>query len=232
MAGAKAKTTAEGNFQMKRWMINTLLTFGSCIGLLFAGGAAAVVTIDQVAIQEGPLEIGDLFDIDILLSWDGTGSLDGIFVSHQWDRDQLQLVDAVWPLMPGVGYATAREKLTGTGSSVDPFLRRSGTIAEGLPSEDSRHSARTIHYFSRVLLRNILSAETDTLVTRLTFRVVGVGDGIAEVTPMLLSRGVGAWSDTLVLGAEATIAIVPEPSVTMLMGLGLGGLVVAGRRKD
>ncbi|HIM00185.1 MAG TPA: PEP-CTERM sorting domain-containing protein [Myxococcales bacterium] len=114
------------------------------------------------------------------------------------------------------------------GSSFAPVMGRFGTIAAGVAGDDLSASARTVQYGSVTPIAGS-RAGTD-LVVRLTFQIVGAGDGVAEITNANLLGDTGAQGDTSAFGTGVAVAI-PEPGTALLMGLGLLGLAGAGRRK-
>jgi hypothetical protein len=196
--------------------------------MMFVGSASALVTVTQVASTAGPLNIGQSFTVDIGLGWDGTATegLTGIFVSHQWDNAQLQLQSAVFPL--NTSFETRPVPLKG--GSYDPQLSRLGTIAAGLAGDDLTSTARTIQYGQGAAMPlNPASANAGQVITRLTFLIVGAGDGTAEIGAFF-NVADAIIGDVASFGPDAVVAIVPEPGTALLMGLGLAGLAAAGRR--
>ncbi len=206
---------------LKVLLLSLLTTF------MVAGSASALITVSATTTAVGLHNVGDSFDVDILLTWDGAGSLTGIFSSHQWDSGQLSLTNAVFPL--STGFETRPVPLKG--GSYDPQLTRFGTIAAGLLGDDLSSTARTLQYGSVNPLNGATSPKTNQIITRLTFLIVGVGDGFAEVDGFLnaadaFQGDTGGFTDTV------SVAIVPEPGTALLMGLGLAGLAAAGRRNS
>jgi hypothetical protein len=113
------------------------------------------------------------------------------------------------------------------GTSFAPVMGRFGTIAAGVAGDDLTASARTVQYGTLTALAASRAA-TD-LVVRLTFQIVGAGDGVAEITGANLIGDNGAAGDSFAFGSNVSVAI-PEPGTALLMGLGLLGLAGAGRR--
>jgi hypothetical protein len=203
-------STIKESFDMSRMLVRIFSTFVLVLGLFFARGAAAIVNVDLTTSEAGPVNIGDSFDVDVLLSWDGAGSLIGIFSSTVWDSGQLMLTNAEFPLNPN--FETRPVPLKGVGSYI-PELTRFGTIESGLAGDDLDSTARTVQY-GTVEPLDPSSAKTDEVIVRLTFLVVGAGDGVAEVTNVFLNADAIA-NDTSAFGPPITMTI-PEPGSALL----------------
>jgi len=196
------------------------------VTMMVASSAQASVTVNASSAADGTTQsVGFTFDVDINVTWDGAGSLTGIFTSHTWDSSQLSLIGADSTLgAPGM-FETRPNIMAGT--SFAPVMGRFGTIAAGVAGDDLSASARTVQYGSTTAL-GAGRAATD-LVVRLTFQIVGAGDGVAEITNANLLGDSGSNGDTYAFGTGVAVAI-PEPGTALLMGLGLLGLAGAGRR--
>jgi hypothetical protein len=196
------------------------------VTMMVASSAQALVTANASSAADGTTQsVGFTFDVDISVTWDGAGSLTGIFTSHTWDSSQLALIGADSTLgAPGM-FETRPNIMAGT--SFAPVMGRFGTIATGVAGDDLSASARTVQY-GTVAAIAASRAGTD-LVVRLTFQIIGAGDGVAEITNANLIGDSGANGDAYALGTGVAVAI-PEPGTALLMGLGLLGLAGAGRR--
>jgi len=199
---------------MRRFFRTPALAFG--LALVVAGTASAFVTISSTTTATLYTSVGETFEVDIFLSWDGAGSLTGVFASHGWDSNQLSLISAVFPSQPSFETRPIALK----GGSYDPSLTRIGTLASGVAGDDLTSTARTVQYFQSGATPLLpASATTNELITRLTFQVIGIGDGIIEVYGLLLA-GDGVVGDDLIF---VDFELVPEPGTALLMGLGLAG---------
>jgi hypothetical protein len=206
----------------------SLLTVGTVLGLIFAQSAAALVTVDAATAAVGPVAVGETFDVDVTVTWDGGGDLLGVFSSHEWDNTQLDLTNAVFPL--ATAFET-RPVLLAMGAYY-PGMGRLGTIADGVAGDDLSSTARTVQYAKAPPAVDAGNAASQVIV-RLTFLVVGVGDGIAEVDGFFNQGDIGAEGDTFTFGSNVAIS-VPEPSSAMLglSALGCVFAVVSVRRRD
>lgn len=196
----------------------------------FVSTASALVTVDATTTAISPVHVGDTIEVDILVSWTGTGQLIGIFSSHAWDNTQLDLLGAFFPLSPG--FETS--PLLFRGGSYDPVLSRLGTIAGGISGDDLTSTARTVQYGSPPpgALNGATSAATNQLVTRLMFEVIGgVGEGPVEINGAILLGDTGALGDSFTFGSQISLLVVPEPGAGLLLGLGLAGLASSRRRE-
>jgi len=190
---------------------------------LSATSANALVSITHTNNTGGAtLNQLDSFNVDITLGYDGAPTLTGVFASASWDPSELQL----------------------TGSTTPPFaifFGGSGFLSKisdpaSFPG-DPAGSLRTIQFGANP--GQSAGAGPDTLITTLTFQVIGGVDGVAAVDVAFLSGDLisGAagvpivGGDLSLTGTSVSYVPVPEPGTALLMGLGLGGLGFAGRRK-
>jgi hypothetical protein len=195
----------------------------------FGGTASALVTVDATTTAISPVHVGDTIEVDILVSWDGSGSLIGIFSSHAWDNTQLKLLGAVFPLAPSF----EASPILFRGGSDDPVLGRLGTISSGIFGDDLTSTARTVQYGNLSppgSLNGATSAATNELVTRLTYQVIGgIGEGPVEINGAILLGDTGASGDSFTFGSTISLVVVPEPGVGLMLGLGLA-IMSASRR--
>jgi hypothetical protein len=78
------------------------------------------------------------------------------------------------------------------------------------------------------------------LLATLVFHVIGVGDGVGDIffnyqsnrgNTFAVGTGVVEVIDQVLLGGSPINVLTPEPTTALLVGLGLVGLGVAGRRR-
>jgi len=197
-------------------LFKSMLIAAIAIGLSSAAASAGIiVSYDNDAA--GPLAVGDTVNVDVNVSYDGNPpELTGIFTSTEWDSSVLSLQ----------GFTSAPFAIF-FGS--DGFL--ANVAQPGNFPGDPAGSLRTIQFGANP--GQFGGAGPATLITTLTFEVVGLGSGDVSGT-LLTGDGVFTTAGVVESGSVTlggtSIAIVPEPGTALLMGLGLAGLGVAGRR--
>lgn len=190
-------------------MTSRMVAVVGMMGLLVAQSASALVTVDHVASTAGPVAVGQQFTVDVLITWDGSGSLQGAFSSTDWDSTQLELIDFDW-----LGIADFATSLF----DVFPppvFLPGLGRLGgANQPGDDVLSTIRSTQY-GAAAPASASGAATDSLVTTLTFEVLAVGDGTAEIGNVILQGDAGAVGDTFAAGPDAVVTL-PEPGSTVL----------------
>jgi hypothetical protein len=182
-----------------------LLTLAIASSMFLASAAQAVVTVTHTSTATGTLTVGQSFSVDVVLGYDGTPTLTGVFVSAGWDPAQLSLTN------------------TPTAPNFAIFIGPSGLLSKVAdPSSfpgDTAGTIRTVQYGANP--GSSASAGADVVITTLTFQVIGVGDGTADVN-IVFNNG-----DTFLGAAGAPLApgdrtltnfsiAVPEPSSAVL----------------
>ena len=203
----------------------TLLAVCTLVGLMFAQNAAALVTVNASSAADGTTQsVGFTFDVDVSVTWDGgqTGPGDtfqGVFTSHTWDSSQLTLI-GVAGLVGPPGMFDVRPNIM-AGTSFLPTMAAVGDINTGLAGDDITTSARTVQYAAPGAIDS--TRATTDITVRLTFQIVGAGDGVAEVTGTNLISDAGAVGDSFAFGTNVAVT-VPEPTSAMLALSAIGSV--------
>lgn len=77
----------------------------------------------------------------------------------------------------------------------------------------------------------------DKLLATVVFHVIGAGDGLGEINVVMTTANVvqlatGPTNITNSVGLSGSFAVItPEPGTAIMVGLGLAGLAVAGKRR-
>jgi len=194
----------------------------ACGIMLAASTATGEVTVTHVDDTGGAtIQVGETFTVDVIAGYDGIpAGLTGFFTSASWDTSQLEFLSATAaPFAIFFGATGSLSKFTDPAVfATDPpgTLR---TVQFGAPPGQSG------------------SAGADTLITTLTFQVVGVGDGTAEVTAFSFAdEGIFAMAtpvDPSDITLTSAVVNVPEPSsgLLSLSALGVTGLVALRRTR-
>jgi len=197
-------------------LLKTILTAVVVVGLS-AASANALVTVTHVSDAVGVQDQGAIFNVDIVTGYDGLdGNLQGIFTSASWDTSELALINVP------------------TASNFAIFFGPSGFLSKiadpGVFPGDPAGTIRTIQYGAAPGQEG--GAGADVVITTLQFQVIGGLDGVANIDVFLNSGDliVGGTTSSFA-GASVDYVPVPEPGTALLMGLGLAGLGLAGRRK-
>ena len=210
-----------------------------------AGSASALVTVNLSSPQHNTsVAQGSPVQVDVKIVWDGAGSLQGIFSSTVYDPSILTFVSACRNTAASCTVANAGAvasvlgavDLTDPGNPVVfPGLGRLGGNGSDLRTAaaqpgDPGSIIRTVQYGGLSPLDPFqATSAAGVLVTRLLF-TAGQTVGVVNVTPFLAQGDSGATGDTFQAGTGVQITVVPEPGTVVLMGLGLAGLGLAGRR--
>lgn len=197
-------------------MLIAATVFGLC-----ASSASALITVEHTSNAVGEVAQGGTFDVDVTITFDGSPALAGAFTSAAWDPSELSLVSATAPPFAIL-------------FGPQGFL--SQVAAPGNFPGDPAGTLRTIQFAANPGQQ---AGAGSALVTTLTFQVIGGTDGTANVD-VFFNSGDGfiaptgapiGLENTSLIGASVSFTPVPEPGTALLMGLGLSGLAVAGRRR-
>jgi hypothetical protein len=202
--------------------------FSTLAGLLvlsFAAQSPAVVTVTHATTGSTNLNIGDTIVVTVSATWDGAGSLQGVFSSTLFDTNVLALQSARF----GTGTLAFKGSLF---AGVDPNSTPTSLARFG--GQDLRFSSdplsviRTIQYGSLDPI-DPSGAKTE-LITTLTFQAIAQGTSTVGYFEAIADTG--AQGDTTTIGAPVTVT-VPEPHEIMLGLAALGsvaGAIVVRRR--
>lgn len=181
-----------------------------CVGL----DASALVTVEHVvhASQTYGGVPGETFDVDVSVTWDGSGSLVHIFTSTLYDDAVLQLVGADW-----LGFAETAPSILDRSLPTFPFFATGFTRVGGLSlAGDPPSLIRSVQYgaaTSPILPLDPSHAST-SFVTTLTFEVIGAG-------PIDIQGGFGLADEVSGDTVEFVTTYIPEPGTAVLLGFGL-----------
>jgi hypothetical protein len=201
------------------------ITLTAAIAIVFSAASAnALVSVFHTNDTGGAtVAQGGTFNVDVVAAYDGLdSSLAGIFVSAAWDPSELLLTNA-------------------TDAPLEIFLGPNGLLGRynnptAFPG-DPPGTIRAVQYGAPPSQE--AGAGPDTLITTLTFQVIGGVDGIADIDVIFNNGDVflSGPSDgvaELVPGefsiSGTSVSYVPEPGTALLMGLGLLGLGASRRR--
>ena len=195
--------------------LKTILVATAMIGLS-AAGASALVTTEHTNDAVGILDQGATFNVVVDAHYDGVHANDplvGVFQSAAWDPTELSLVSA-------------------TNAPFSIFFGSLGSLAKlsdpaSFPG-DPAGTVRTVQFGANP---GQSGSSGDFLITTLTFQVIGGTDGVAniDVTQLSGDGNIGGGASASV-NTSVDYVPVPEPGTALLMGLGLAGLGLAGRR--
>ncbi len=184
------------------------LIVAAALAIVFTTSAAhALLTITTTRNSSNFVPFGDFITVDISVAYDGApAGLTGVFSSVLWDPAVLS-------------FQSATPAPFAIFSGPNGFLSKLAD-PRSFPG-DPTGSLRTIQYGATPVQSG--SASTDTLITTLTFQVVGFG-------PLMISGGLLPADGFFGAGgvpldpSDVLFVNVPEPGTAVVFGLGLMGL--------
>jgi hypothetical protein len=185
--------------------------------LLAAGSAGALVTINHLTTGSTLVIPGEVFTIQVRLSWDGQGALQGVSTSTTFNSTLIEFVSST----------TARASVLNYTDNTDP---NNPVVIPGLARlttqiqrpGDPAGILRTVQYLGSAPA-DPRAATIGQLVTTLTFRWIG-GPGVASIGSLIADGDDGVVGDSYGYGSFATVIFLPEPGTALLVGLGLAAL--------
>ena len=212
--------------------------------LFVAGSASALVTVNLSSPQNNTtVAAGSPIQVDVKIVWDGAGSLQGIFSSTAFDPSVLSFVSACRNTAASCTVANggAVASVLGAVDLSDPSspivfpglgrLGGNGSDLRTLAAQpgDPASIIRSVQYGGLAPLDPFQATlPAGVLVTRLLFTANNAG--IVNLATFLAQGDSGAVGDAFQAGTGVQVTVVPEPGTVVLMGLGLAGLGLAGRR--
>jgi hypothetical protein len=199
---------------------------GSTVDLLFVGiNGGSITPTDTVTVSPG-----DTLTMHAFMSTDQTLGIAVFSINYDLDLDNELDVVSAFQWLTGVAIAKNGTEFFKPISAVPNPLTSISTAVE------SMEGATTNLALPRALPANAaVSYQMGTVVWKVN---AGANSDGADIVSGLLTKGIDGWYDaafapvpgaTLVFNS-ATVNFVPEPGTASLLGLGLVGLVLAGRR--
>lgn len=200
--------------------------------LLVAGSAAATVRIDHVVSAGSTTLIGgdptSTVTVQVRLNWDGQGSLNGVFSSTTFDSSVLTLVSNTTAPASILSFTDNSDP---ENPVVIPGLSRLTTLIQ--QPGDPASVLRTVQYGAiDPVDPRAATTGAGRLIMTLVFKGTAAG-GTTNLSTLIANGDAGAVGDSFVAGSSVSVTVtpVPEPGTVVLMGLGLAGLGIAGRRR-
>jgi len=215
-----------------------LFILTAIMGLIGAGGYAPEASASSVSLvltsAPGPIAIGGTATFNIVMTIDGTGGGDGNVASTttllSLSNPLAVVVTAAFsgPTASGVGltnFNIRNAAFLPLGTCVNTATTGTCTAAVGLGATDAGYYGG--------LSAGVATFGTFTVGT-ITVTAIAPGD-----TSLILfnRQGIDEWTDGAgnVLPIQPTLGtgfvqVIPEPATASLIGLGLVGLLLAGRR--
>jgi hypothetical protein len=191
--------------------------------VLFGASSASAINVFMGAPSATTLNVGDTFSIQYKLNTEGETHITSVFTSIFADPAYFSYVSGNSPGLilfnPTYGEllsrATQPVPRTNPADPAPPGAVHAGTFATTNPDGSSQASA------SQLLATIVFMAIAPTPGSVIGAQPVS-GDDLTVSQASVI--GEVTWTDS------APITVIPEPGTALLMGLGLAGLGLAGRR--
>lgn len=234
-----------------------ILSSIATVAMFLAASAASAFVFQANVANPGPYAVGDLVEIDVSMRTDGeaVGSIGAI--AYGWDTGVLSFVSGQ---AVGSATNTSSLDLGGSGilsqGGINNGAGAAGALVPGHPLQPATRSIGggdllapdVVEFFSGVqaTLPTPVSSDSNDLgiggvrisdggvSARLVFEVIGVGITEIQIGGDGNLGGVVLGDGTVLSGPGLNAVVpvvVPEPGTALLMGLGLAGLGMAGRRR-
>jgi len=197
--------------------------------LVFSAASASAIRVDFATADFGSsIAVGDTVTINVVLNSEGLGGITLLGVGVLFDE----------------GVFTYRQDLSSTTTYLlytngkNPYLVPAstcgGSSGTGCNIFGTRSNQVELDFISSALPNGVPGTTAGTQLVSLVFQAVapGVGAFNFDFDPFygsILQLG-DLSNPPLGLGAGGSVTVVPEPTTALLVGLGLAGLGVAGRR--
>ena len=241
---------------MRLLMINLL----AITALLFSAASASAFSMSLVPQGNTSGNIGDIVSFDVFLDTEGDLALNLLSVSVTFDptvvayRSDLSATNAYYPIYtPAVGKGGAPSWLVASptdgiacATPGDLPSYQCGTApGEWVGTLPQIGGQVNIDFISSTFPTGLAGAVdtvgTGTTVTQLatvSFELIGAGGSVSAGAFGFGNGGnvVGLTggtdvTDQVAVSGDVTMSVIPEPTTALLVGLGLVGLGVAGRRR-